>query len=39
MDFITSENVELLWEIIMEEDIVKVIPKNRINEFMMGIFV
>jgi hypothetical protein len=33
MDFITSENVELLWEIIMEEDIVKVIPKNRINEF------
>ena len=33
MEFITSENVELLWEIIMEEDIVKVIPKNRINEF------
>lgn len=28
-----SENVELLWEIIMEEDIVKVIPRNRINEF------
>ena len=33
MEFITSENVELLWEIIMEEDIVKVIPKNRVNEF------
>lgn len=33
MEFITSENVELLWEIIMEEDIVKVIPRNRINEF------
>ena len=33
MEFIASENVELLWEIIMEEDIVKVIPKNRINEF------
>ena len=33
MEFITSDNVELLWEIIMEEDIVKVIPKNRINEF------
>jgi hypothetical protein len=33
MEFITSENVELLWEIIMEEDIVKVIPKNRLNEF------
>jgi len=33
MEFITSENVELLWEIIMEEDIVKVIPKNRIYEF------
>jgi hypothetical protein len=33
MEFITSENVELLWEIIMEEDIVKVIPINRINEF------
>lgn len=33
MDFIISENVELLWEIIMEEDIVKVIPRNRINEF------
>ena len=32
MEFIASENVELLWE-IMEEDIVKVIPKNRINEF------
>ncbi len=33
MEFITSDNVELLWEIIMEEDIVRVIPKNRINEF------
>ena len=33
MEFITSDNVELLWEIIMEEDIVKVIPKNRINDF------
>jgi len=33
MEFITSENVELLWEIIMEEDIVKVIPKNRVSEF------
>jgi len=33
MEFIASENVELLWEIIMEEDIVKVIPKNRIYEF------
>jgi hypothetical protein len=33
MEFITSDNVELLWEIIMEEDIVKVIPKNRISEF------
>jgi len=33
MEFTTSENVELLWEIIMEEDIVKIIPKNRINEF------
>ena len=33
MEFITSENVELLWEIITEEDIVKVIPKNRVNEF------
>jgi hypothetical protein len=33
MEFIASENVELLWEIIMEEDIVKVIPKNRTYEF------
>jgi hypothetical protein len=33
MEFITNDNVELLWEIITEEDIVKVIPKNRTNEF------
>ena len=33
MEFITNENVELLWEIITEEDIVKVIPKNRVTEF------